>query len=61
MTTRQLAASVPWSRHRPGWMVVAGKEFADHIRSVRFAALLVLLGLVAAGTVYTAADALRDV
>ncbi|MFQ5523566.1 MAG: ABC transporter permease [Acidimicrobiia bacterium] len=51
----------PWVRRRPGWMVIARKEFADHILSVRFVALLVILSLVAVGTVYSAADALRDV
>jgi ABC-2 type transport system permease protein len=42
-------------------MVIARKEFADHILSVRFVALLVILSLVAVGTVYSAADALREV
>jgi ABC-2 type transport system permease protein len=42
-------------------MVIARKEFADHIFSVRFVALLVILSLVAVGTVYSAADALREV
>jgi ABC-2 type transport system permease protein len=42
-------------------MVIARKEFTDHILSGRFVALLALLSLVAMGTVYTAAGALRDV
>ena len=46
---------------RAGWLVVAGKEFADHLRSARFYVLLVLLGLVAVGTTYGAADAIRAV
>jgi ABC-2 type transport system permease protein len=49
-----------WTRRRPGWMVIARKEFTDHILSGRFVALLVILSLVAMGTVYTAAGALRD-
>ena len=32
---------------RAGWMVVAGKEFADHLWSARFVILLLLLGVVA--------------
>ena len=34
------ARSVPHS----GWLVVAGKEFADHVLSVRFFVLLAVLG-----------------
>jgi ABC-2 type transport system permease protein len=45
---------------RAGWAVVARKEFADHVRSARFYVLLVLLGLVAIGTTYVAADAIRS-
>lgn len=44
---------------RMGWVVVAGKEFADHVLSARFYVLLVVLGLVAAGTTYQASDAIR--
>jgi ABC-2 type transport system permease protein len=50
-----------WLQRRgPGWMVVAGKEMAEGLTSVRFAVLLVLLGLAAAGPVYAAAGAIRD-
>ena len=45
---------------RAGWLVVARKEFADHILSARFYVLLVLLGLVAAATTYEASDAIRS-
>ena len=48
-----------WVRRRPGWTAVARKEFADHLLSARFAALLVLLGLVAIASVYGAAGELR--
>jgi ABC-2 type transport system permease protein len=61
MTTARVDAPEQWSRRRPGWSVIARKEFADHLSSARFVALMVILGLVAVGTVYTAADALRDV
>jgi ABC-2 type transport system permease protein len=50
-----------WSRQRPGWMVVARKEFADHLLSARFLAMISILGLVAVGTVYGAAQSLGDV
>jgi ABC-2 type transport system permease protein len=43
-----------------GWQVVATKELADHLLSVRFVVLLVLVGLVAAGSVYAAAGGIRD-
>jgi ABC-2 type transport system permease protein len=41
--------------------VIARKELADHLLSVRFIALLVLLSLVAVASVYAAGSALRDV
>lgn len=46
---------------RPGWLIVAAKEFADLVTSVRFLVLLVLLGLAAAVPVYFASGAIRDV
>lgn len=60
MTVSDVQVLHTWSRRRPGWMVIARKEFTDHILSVRFVALLILLGLVALATVYAAAGALRD-
>lgn len=50
-----------WTRKKPGWAVIARKEFTDHILSGRFVALLLLLGLVALASVYAAAGALRGV
>ena len=44
-----------------GWRTVAAKELADHVLSVRFLVLVVILGLAAAGAVYTAAGAIREV
>ena len=49
-----------WQRRRPGWVEVARKELADNLLSVRFLILLLILGLVALGTVYGAATALRE-
>lgn len=59
--TVQTATLDQWTRHRPGWAVIARKELADHLRSARFVALVVLLGLVGVASVYSAAAALRDV
>ena len=44
-----------------GWRIVAIKEFADHILSVRFFVLLLVLGLAAAIPLYFAADQIRSV
>lgn len=55
------AGSVERPPLRPGWTVVARKELADHLLSVRFGVLLILLALVAAGTVFAASDAIRGV
>jgi ABC-2 type transport system permease protein len=59
------AAEPPFARGkrsvpRAGWMVVARKEFADHLLSARFIVLLIVLGLAAAIPLYFAADAIRS-
>lgn len=46
---------------RAGWMVVAAKEFGDHLLSARFTVLILVLGLAAAIPLYFAAAAIRDV
>jgi ABC-2 type transport system permease protein len=48
-------------RLRGGWRVIAAKEFADQVTSVRFLVLTIVLSLAAAAAVYTTAGALRDV
>jgi ABC-2 type transport system permease protein len=45
---------------RPGWRVIAAKEFADHVLSVRFLVLTVVLGLAAAAAVYASAGGIRE-
>jgi ABC-2 type transport system permease protein len=45
---------------RAGWLVVARKEFADHILSARFFVLLLLLGVIAAIPLYLTADVIRS-
>ncbi|HUR15915.1 MAG TPA: ABC transporter permease subunit, partial [Candidatus Limnocylindrales bacterium] len=46
---------------RAGWRVIAAKEFADHVTSVRFLVLTIVLSLAAAAAVYSTAGALRNV
>jgi ABC-2 type transport system permease protein len=53
-------AAVTAPRPGTGWRVVAAKEFADHLLSVRFAVLLVLVALAAAVSVYSAAGGIRE-
>jgi ABC-2 type transport system permease protein len=58
----ELAPSRPLGRpRRAGWRVVAAKELADHLLSVRFLVLLGIVGLAVAGSVYAAAGGIRDV
>ncbi|HET7676221.1 MAG TPA: ABC transporter permease [Candidatus Limnocylindrales bacterium] len=46
---------------RFGWRIVAAKEFADHLLSVRFLVLLLILGLATVAAVYAAASGIRSV
>jgi ABC-2 type transport system permease protein len=48
------------TRPPAGWAVVARKELADHLLSVRFVILLVVLGAAAIVPLYFAADAIRS-
>jgi ABC-2 type transport system permease protein len=61
---RRTEGEIPSSRERSvphaGWMVVAGKEFADHLWSARFVVLLFVLGLAALIPMYFAADTIRS-
>ena len=62
VSASEVTAPHPAARlRRAGWRVVAAKELADHLLSVRFLVLLVLVGLAAAGSVYAAAGGIRDV
>jgi ABC-2 type transport system permease protein len=45
---------------RPGWTVIAGKEFADHITSARFLVLLVVLALAVVVPLYFASGRIRE-
>lgn len=44
-----------------GRRVIAAKEFADHILSIRFTVLLLLLGLIGAYMVYSVSGSIREV
>jgi ABC-2 type transport system permease protein len=50
------ARSVP----RNGWLVVAAKEFADHVLSVRFFVLLIVLGLAAGIPLFLATERIHE-
>jgi ABC-2 type transport system permease protein len=45
---------------RPGWTVIASKEFADHILSARFLVLLVVLALAVVVPLYFASGRIRE-
>jgi len=47
--------SVPYA----GWLVIARKEFSDHLLSARFVILLIVIGIAAIVPLYFAADAIR--
>ena len=48
------------TQFRGGWRIVAMKEFTDHVRSVRFIVLVVLLSLAGLASVHAAAGPIRD-
>jgi ABC-2 type transport system permease protein len=45
-----------WSRPYAGWMVVARKEFSDHVLSIRFIVLMLVLGVAAFVPLFFAAS-----
>jgi ABC-2 type transport system permease protein len=59
---RPRTEAVDVDEHLPssGWRVVAAKELGDHVLSVRFIVLLIVLGLAAAIPLYFAAGQIRD-
>ncbi|MFO1541500.1 MAG: ABC transporter permease [Chloroflexota bacterium] len=59
MSTNVPAATVP-ERLPAGWRVVAGKELTDHLVSVRFLLLLIMLGAVGLGAVLTVSGSIRE-
>lgn len=55
------AAAVSRERHVVGWRVVAAKELADHLLSLRLGILLLLVGLSVAGAVYATSGEIRKI
>ena len=53
------ASDATVARRVPGWRVIAAKELTDHVTSVRFLVLLVILALAAAVPLYFASGQLR--
>lgn len=61
MTAVEAAAPPPArSVPRSGWLVVAAKEFADHVLSVRFFVLLIVLGLAAGIPLFLATERIHE-
>lgn len=61
MTTVEAAAPPPARTvPRNGWMVVAAKEFADHVLSVRFFVLLIVVGLAAGIPLFLATQRINE-
>ena len=62
MTEQAVAEPVverPRSVPRAGWMVVAAKEFGDHLTSARFVVLSLILGLAAGIPIFLATEQIR--
>ena len=57
---RPVKAPVGPRAPRAGWPIVAAKELADDLLDARFYVLILILGLVGAGTVYFSSDAIRS-
>jgi ABC-2 type transport system permease protein len=55
------AVTPPARRIPAGWRVIASKEVTDHILSIRFLLLLLVLGLMGVGIFYSVAGSIRDV
>ena len=62
MTTGEAAVVQSPARTVPrnGWLVVAAKEFADHVLSVRFFVLLIVLGLAAGIPLFLATERIHQ-
>lgn len=61
MSAQTPAAGLPETERIPsGWRVVAGKELTDHVVSIRFLLLLIMLGALGVGAIYTVSGSIRD-
>lgn len=64
MNQATAVAEAPKTRahlRRAGWRVIARKEFVDHVVSVRFTILILIMGLATIAAVYAAAGGIREV
>jgi ABC-2 type transport system permease protein len=61
-TAQQPASTLPepGGRLPAGWRVIAGKELADHLLSVRLLLLVGILGAIGVLTIYAASSYIRD-
>ena len=59
-TTATSRTTADQTRFRGGWRIVARKEFTDHVRSIRFLLLVVLMSLAGLAAVHSAAGPIRD-
>ncbi|RPH36701.1 MAG: hypothetical protein EHM90_01350, partial [Chloroflexi bacterium] len=57
---QQISAEPVSAPPSSGWLVVARKEFADQLLSLRFIVLFVILGLAAALPLFIAAEQIRS-
>lgn len=57
--TTALAIAEP-RRFRGGWWIIARKELTDHVRSIRFLLLVLLLALAGLAAVHSASGPIRD-
>jgi ABC-2 type transport system permease protein len=60
VTTAAQAAEPARTVPSNGWLVVAAKEFADHVMSVRFFVLLIVLGLAAGIPLFLATERIHE-
>ena len=60
MSSGVIAADRERSVPRAGWLVVAGKEFGDHLLSARFIVLLIVLALAAGIPIFLATEQIRN-
>ena len=59
-TVQVLPQRVAAPRLRGGWRIVARKEFGDHIHSIRFVILVVLMALAGLASVHSASGPIRS-
>jgi len=47
-------------RYRGGWRIVASKELADHVRSIRFVLIIAIVALAGLAAIHSASRTIRD-